>query len=75
MTDDIRRSNFSDATRDCEIRCPACGAADVPGASVTLEPQPDGHLYCTTCSTTFYPTSFAYRMSQHQLADDKKEKS
>lgn len=72
MTDEVRRSNFADATREVEIVCPNCGAADTPGASVTLEPQPDGHLLCSVCSKLFYPTSWAYRMSQHQLADDKK---
>jgi hypothetical protein len=66
--------NFDDATRDHEIVCPGCGAADVPGASPTLERQGDGHLLCSVCSRLFYPTSYAYRMSQHQLADDEKKK-
>lgn len=67
--------NFDDATRDINIQCPGCGAADVPGATPTLERQADGHLLCGVCSKLFYPTSWAYRMTQEQLAKDKDKKS
>lgn len=65
------RGNFDEAIRSFEICCPSCGAADIPGASPTLERQGDGHLLCSVCSKTFYPTSWAYRMTQHQLEKDK----
>lgn len=37
------------------VRCPMCGAMNLPDAKPTLEPEPDGRLTCTVCSLNFRP--------------------
>ena len=66
-------ADVDDAISSLTIRCPSCGAADVPGTFPTLTRHAGGRMTCTRCLKNFHPTSWAYRMTQHQLDADKKD--
>lgn len=69
----MTESNWHHAT--AELVCKKCGAMNLPGslAKPTIEQEQDGTYTCSMCGCNFPHTSWAYRMTQHQLEDDKKD--
>jgi uncharacterized Zn-finger protein len=54
MADTPRPSNWTKATGDADLRCPACGAANRPGVPY-VEINEKGQAYCTVCSHVWLP--------------------
>jgi transposase-like protein len=70
----MAESNWHNATEP--IQCPTCHSEDLVGhAKPLLEHLPDGRWLCAVCATVFIATSWAYRMTQRQLAEDNKDQT